>query len=295
VPTWQEWTAEQSTGGKTVAVDPQLITGATAKKLAEKLKRSGGRDLVALDENLVDLAWAEARPPRPSEPVTVLPDRLAGKDVMSKLKELRRELAKKDCPGFLVSMLDEIAWLFNLRGSDILYNPVFFSYAIVTPDNVTLYTDSTKLSPECRSHLSANDVSVKPYRQIFADAQAMCETISNQQSSNSHGSKRFMISTKTSWALKRSLGGDELVDEVRSPIGDAKAVKNETEMEGMRACHIRDGSALIEFFAWLEDELIAKKAILDEVAAADKLEQLRAKQKDFVGLSFDTISSTGAR
>jgi Xaa-Pro aminopeptidase len=102
-----------------------------------------------------------------------------------------------------------------------------------------------------------------------------------------------LVSNKASWALKRSLGGDANVDEVRSPIGDAKAVKNETELEGMRACHIRDGAALIEYFAWLENELVVNKAMIDEVHAADKLEELRSRHKHFVGLSFDTISSTG--
>jgi Xaa-Pro aminopeptidase len=84
------------------------------------------------------------------------------------------------------------------------------------------------------------------------------------------------VSTKASWALSEALGGGDKVDELRSPVGDAKAVKNETELEGMRRCHIRDGAALSEFFAWLEDQLINKSATLDEVAAADKLEAIRS-------------------
>ena len=95
--------------------------------------------------------------------------------------------------------------------------------------------------------------------------------------------------------MKLALGGDEAVEEIRSPVGDAKAVKNETELEGMRQCHIRDGAALTAYFARLEDQLVNKKATLDEVTAADKLEELRSKQKDFVGLSFPTISSTGPK
>ena len=86
-----------------------------------------------------------------------------------------------------------------------------------------------------------------------------------------------------------------MVDEVRSPIEDAKAIKNEAELDGMRACHIRDGAALIEYFAWLEDQLVAKKAVLDEVQGDDKLLELRSKHQNFVGLSFPTISSTGAK
>ena len=88
--------------------------------------------------------------------------------------------------------------------------------------------------------------------------------------------RKYMISTKASWALSLELGGVEKVDELRSPIGDAKAVKNATELEGMRACHVRDGAALSEFFAWLEEELIAKGTTLDEIQAADKLEAIRS-------------------
>ncbi|KAK2039754.1 metallopeptidase family M24 [Colletotrichum somersetense] len=294
VPTWQEWSAEQSAGGKVVGVDPELITGSIAKKLTEKIKRSGGSDLVPLDENLVDLVWAEARPARPKNPIKVLPEKFSGKDVKTKLKELRQELDKKNSRAFVVSMLDEIAWLFNLRGDDIPYNPVFFSYAIITSDSATLYVDASKLGEETRAYLADNDVSVKPYEVIFDSINTMRSSDQSDQATPGVSSKRFMISTKASWALKRSLGGDGQVDEVRSPIGDSKAVKNTTEMAGMRACHIRDGAALIEYFAWLEDQLVAKKAKLDEVQAADKLEQLRSKHKDYVGLSFDTISSTGA-
>ena len=88
--------------------------------------------------------------------------------------------------------------------------------------------------------------------------------------------RKYMISTKASWALSLELGGEDAVEELRSPVGDAKAVKNKTELEGMRACHVRDGAALSEFFAWLEEELIAKGTVLDEVQAADKLESIRA-------------------
>lgn len=85
-----------------------------------------------------------------------------------------------------------------------------------------------------------------------------------------------MISTKASWALSLELGGEDKVEELRSPVGDAKAIKNKTELEGMRNCHIRDGAALTEFFAWLEEELLEKKAKLNEIQAADKLKEIRS-------------------
>ncbi|RFU74176.1 xaa-pro aminopeptidase [Trichoderma arundinaceum] len=296
VPTWQEWAAEQSAGGKTVAVDSTLVTGSAAKKLAEKIRKSGGSDLVPLDVNLVDKVWAADRPPRPQQRITVLSEKFAGKSVQSKLSDLYAELEKKRSPGVFISMLDEVAWLFNLRGNDIPYNPVFFSYAVITPKGAALYVDESKLDEECRAHLAKYDVAVKPYETFFRDAEQLHQQFvasTENQEGDSAGS--FLMSNKGSWALKRALGGDTGVEEIRSPVGDAKAVKNETEMEGMRACHIRDGAALIEYFAWLEDQLITKKAVLDEVQAADKLEELRSKHEHFVGLSFPTISSTGAK
>lgn len=300
VPTWQEWTVDQAAPGdgkegKVVGVDPTTIAAPDGRKLGDKIKKKGGKELVGVAENLVDLVWDQKKPARPNEPVKVLGQEHAGKKYQDKIEELRKDLDKKKAAGFVVSMLDEIAWLFNLRGNDIPYNPVFFSYAVVTPTTTTLYIDESKFEPNAKAHLMG--VSIRPYDAIFSDIRTMSkeEPSTNGTSTSSSTPKRkYLISTKASWALSQALGGDEKVDEVRSPIGDAKAIKNSTELEGMRQCHIRDGAALIEYFAWLEDELINKHSKLDEVQAADKLEQIRSTHDKFVGLSFDTISSTGA-
>ena len=199
----------------------------------------------------------------------------------------------------------------------IPYNPVFFSYAIITPSSATLYVDSEKLSPEVKLHLG-DKVQVRPYDAILEDTKMLSSKPDREHELESNAAenrtvppkRKFMISTKASWALSLELGGEEEVEELRSPVGDAKAIKNDTELGGMRACHTRDGAALSEFFAWLEEELIEKGAKIDEVQAADKLEQIRScvsllsllnntqitiyrKNHNFVGLSFDTISSTG--
>ncbi|KAK4992048.1 hypothetical protein LTR50_001444 [Elasticomyces elasticus] len=269
---------------------------ADARKLAEKIKKKGGKDLIAVKKNLVDSVWAKDKPPRPSEDVKVLDTKYSGKNFEEKIDDLRKELEKKKSAGFVVSMLDEIAWLFNLRGNDIPYNPVFFAYAVVTPTSTTLYIDETKLTAEVKSHLGSS-TAIKPYDAIFSDIETLASRQAQTADANSNvpaSKAKYLISTKASWALSRALGGGEKVEEVRSPIGDAKAVKNETELTGMRACHVRDGAALTEFFAWLQDELVSKRTKIDEVEAADKLEAIRSKHEHFVGLSFDTISSTGA-
>jgi Xaa-Pro aminopeptidase len=326
VPTWQEWAAEQAQDDKVVGVDPTVISAPDARKLSEKIRKSGGKELLAVKDNLIDIIWGKDRPFRPDQPVRLLEPKFAGMEVKTKIEELRKELDKKKSSGFVVSMLDEIAWLFNLRGNDIPYNPVFFSYATITPSTATLYVNASKLSESAKKYIAENGVTLRPYEDIFEDTETLGRSLEVQHinheesktevgevSTGTQGSdappegqlrdhsggretkvKKFLVSTKTSWALKRSLGGEAKVEEIRSPIGDAKAIKNETELEGMRSCHIRDGAALIEYFAWLEHQLMEKKAKLDEVTAADRLEHLRSKHKDFVGLSFDTISSTGA-
>jgi len=291
VPTWQEWTTEQAEGGKTVGVDPTVITAADARKLTKSLKKTDAK-LVGIDENLVDKIWKD-RPARPAEKVIVLSDEYAGKDFMEKITDLRKELDKKKTAGMVVSMLDEVAWLFNLRGSDIPYNPVFFSYAAVTHDSASLYVDSSQLNDKVYEHLH-DAVQIKPYDALFSDLTSLSKGAEqNGADTTAKKHSKILVSNKASWALSLGLGGEDKVEEVRSPVAEAKAIKNSTELEGMRQCHIRDGAALIEFFAWLEDQLIAKKATLDEVQAADKLEAIRSKGKHFKGLSFDTISSTG--
>jgi len=275
-----------------VGVDPAVITASESRKLSDKIKKKGGAELKPVSENLVDTVWGKDKPARPNEKVIVLDVKYAGKKFEDKIEELRKELEKKKSAGMVISMLDEIAWLFNLRGSDIPYNPVFFSYAVVTPTDVTLYVDDSKLDEEVKKHLG--DVKIRPYEAIFGDITALSTAESKDADTDEKKPQpKFLISTKASWALSEALGGGDKVDELRSPVGDAKAVKNETELEGMRQCHIRDGAALSEFFAWLEDQLITKSATLDEVAAADKLEAIRSKHDLFKGLSFDTISSTG--
>lgn len=160
----------------------------------------------------------------------------------------------------------------------------------MTADSATLYVDKNKLSKDVISHLGS-EVTVKPYDAVFDDTIAMGKAIN---ASSEAPKKKVLLSTKASWALYQNLGGESNVEEVRSPVSDEKACKNEAELKGMRDCHIRDGAALSEFFAWLEEELIVKGTTLDEVDAADKLEEYRSQKDKFAGLSFPTISSTGA-
>ena len=141
------------------------------------------------------------------------------------------------------------------------------------------------------------EVSIRPYNAIFDELAVLAQNHKAEQAVRDGSVKedggKWLVSNKTSWALSEALGGEDNVEVIRSPIEEEKAVKNDTEREGMKRCHIRDGAALTEFFAWLEHELLSG-AKIDEVQAADKLEEIRKRGENFMGLSFSTISSTGA-
>ena len=147
---------------------------------------------------------------------------------------------------------------------------------MITPTAATLYVDSSKFNKDAISHLGT-DVDIRPYEAIFEDARALGASLEQTEGEGaSKIPKKMWISTMASWALHFYLGGDKKVEEARSPVEVSKAVKNDTELAGMRACHVRDGAALTEYFAWLEEELTVKGSKLDEVQGADKLEEIRS-------------------
>ncbi|KAI8809490.1 peptidase M24, structural domain-containing protein [Cladochytrium replicatum] len=290
VPTKEEWLNKVLSPASTVGIDPTLITVSAARALSDSLN-AGGHKFLTLPNNLIDEVWAEERPAMPCNPVAILPDSYAGKSVGEKIKELKEKIEKKNTWGFVITALDDIAWLFNLRGSDIAFNPVFFAYAIVTAGSdagtpaATLFLDVNKLSEEVLAHLKCYNVELLPYGDIFAHVTKLSEA---------NPGKKVWIDTRCSLALQESIGDSSRYEEGRSPIMSAKAVKNPAEVEGFRRCHIRDAAALSNFFAWMEEELVNKKrADISECDAADVAFRFRSEQADFVGLSFDTISSTG--
>ncbi|KAK9446696.1 peptidase M24, structural domain-containing protein [Limtongia smithiae] len=285
VPTWQEWALREAEGGKNVGVDATLISADQAKSLTEKLASRKGGSLIGMDVNLIDLVWADKQPLRPKAPLQILGLEFAGKPFETKLADIRKDIEKYKGSGLIVSMLDEIAWLFNLRGDDIPFNPVFFSYAFITPTTATLYIDEDKVTEKVRAYLG-DAVTIKPYNAIFEDVKVFGEISASAES-------KVLVTSSASWALSKSFDESKLTTLKTAPIEAAKAVKNETEIKGMRASHVRDGAAQIKYFAWLE-KVLNSNVVLDEVDVADKLEEFRKEQKNFVGLSFPTISSTGS-
>lgn len=237
-----------------------------------------GAEFIGQEQNLIDTIW-QNRPKAPSNKVDVHATKYAGASAAEKLTEIRKIMKKNEVDGFVVSSLDEVAWLFNLRGSDVPFNPIFFSYAIVNENGSTIFVDENKLSAEVRGVLPT-ETRIRPYHDIFDAAREVGQSSSN-----------VLITSKGSWALASALGNN--VKSLRSPIGDLKSIKNSKEMIGMKGSHVRDGAALCEYFYEMT-QLAASETKIDEVDAATILEEKRAAKEHFVGLSFPTISSTGA-
>ncbi|AFR98124.2 xaa-Pro aminopeptidase [Cryptococcus neoformans C23] len=323
VPTWSQWLSTEVSPNSLIGIDPTVIPYSEALLLHSSLPSSSPAPSASPSRliptpNLIDSLWVPpSRPLRPSQPIFHLADKYTGEPVSSKLRRLRDKLIKIGSPGTVVASLDEIAWVFNLRGADIPYNPVFFAYTIITPDDCTLFVSPSSLTIEVRSYLHANGVAVLDYSHVWTSLEAWKKRLKFDQENKTReqrdGVKRarleeeakkeeegerlkktdkILIGNKTSWAVAKAVGEDN-VEVRRSLIEEMKAKKNATEIEGFRQCHIRDGAALVRYLAWLEEALENGES-WTEYDAATKLEDFRKENKLFMGLSFETISSTGA-
>lgn len=281
----EDWLSKYLPTGSKVGVDPQLMSISQYKALLQAFEGTTLTVVPVQGGNLVDTIWNN-RPAQPSAPLRILSDSMTGETTSSKVAKIRKQLTEKKAWGVVISALDEVAWLFNLRGADVEFNPVFFSYAIVTNDFVRLYIEQSKITDAVRAHLG-DAVEIKPYNSLLTDLQEFAKTIT--------GTKQFWLDVnKCNVAIYQQLDKDQVLEQ-DSPITMLKSVKNANEIEGMRQAHIRDGVALCQFLHWLENELTTNQQHgLTEVTAADKLESFRAQQQNFVGLSFDTISGMGS-
>ncbi|PVU91557.1 hypothetical protein BB559_004073 [Furculomyces boomerangus] len=267
--------------GSRIGVDPSLISYAEAKNIQNKIKKNNC-ELVPISTNLVDIMWAD-KPELPKDEIFFLKLEFSGISLQEKLIKVREMIKKHGATGLVVAGLDQIAWLFNLRGSDIDNNPLFYSYAIVTDDKVSLFVEKEKLAEEAVHNLKG--VEIFPYTDIFDHLKLL---------SKSSEDIKIITDSVCSWAIVEAIGTENIVEEY-SPITVLKLTKNSTELDGMRNSHIRDGVASVKFYSWLERELVENNMSLkiSESEAADKLLEFVMEQKNAVGKSFATISSVG--
>lgn len=329
-PSVDTWMANNLPKEAAIGVDTWCVSVETARQwecaFAKKKQK-----LIQTTKNLVDDVW-KSRPPAEVNPILIHSLEFSGRSVFDKLKDLRGKLMHEKARAIIITGLDEVAWLYNIRGTDVSYCPVVHAFAIVTLVSAFLYVDSRKLSSEVRSYMVENGILVREYGEVGKDITLLAsdELIHSSSSNGSQTSSSSSEVTKRNessgegntliwvdpgqccFALYSKLNAEKVFLQ-QSPIALAKALKNPVEMDGLKKAHIRDGAAVVQYLVWLdkqmqeiygasgffiEAETCQKKQLsslkLTEVSASDKLEEFRSSKEHFRGLSFPTISSVGS-
>lgn len=274
-PTIAEWLGKelQAVQSPEVGLDGMVNSYNYVKDLSYSLRKLGG---ITLRTNLdpLEQIW-ENRPSLPANPVEIQPLEYAGETLASKVARIRKSLRGLHADGMLVSALDDIAWTLNLRGTDVHCNPVFVSYLLIESDKVSLFVDDNKLSPEVKQYLQDNQVSLYKYNKV-------------EKCLKSYSEYNILLDgDETSYYLWKTVKCQEIVA-AASPIPAMKAVKNEAEIEGYRSAMLKDGVAMVKFLKWLKPAVEAGGQT--EISIDEKLTSLRAEQKLFRDISFDTIA-----
>mgnify|MGYP002668880924 FL=1 len=274
-PTITEWLGKelQDVQSPEVGLDGMVNSYNYVKDLSYSLRKLGG---ITLRTNLdpLEQIW-ENRPSLPANPVEIQPLEYAGETLVSKVARIRKSLRELHADGMLVSALDDIAWTLNLRGTDVHCNPVFVSYLLIESDKVSLFVDDNKLSLEVKQYLQDNQVSLYNYNKVEKCLESYSEY------------NILLDGDETSYYLWKTVKCQEIVA-AASPISAMKAVKNKAEIEGYRSAMLKDGVAMVKFLKWLKPAVEAGGQT--EISIDEKLTSLRAEQKLFRDISFDTIA-----
>lgn len=304
-PNVDSWLSVNMPDGAVIGVDGLTFSVASYERLETAL--AGHDNSVTLEPlpmnvpNLVDQVWGDDRPPPPSSLVKVHPIEFAGQSVSEKLAAVRSAMRGKSVTHLIVSGLDEVAWLLNLRGSDVEYNPVFWSYVVLTLSEAHMYCEESRFAPGVSDALAADNIEVHPYGSLIPDltegamgTKADGSSVWIDPSICNYGIFMAINAKSVQSGSGKQGSADNQIYSGQGPIPLAKAKKNGVELAGARAAHLRDAVAVVKFLTWLESEVCEHGRRPTECEAADKLDGLRSKLDMFVSLSFPTISSTGS-
>lgn len=277
VPTVHQFLAEKLQKGMCLGFDGRTVSAKEAEQLGGLLKE---KDITfAVNEDLVGEIWSE-RPSLSCEPVMELDVKWAGESRKDKIVKIREQMKDRKADFFILTSLDDIAWLLNIRGNDIHCCPVVLSYLIMTDTEVRLYANEAAFSKKIRTDLEADGVKIYPYNDVYSYVQ----TIS--------GDKKILLSKSdvNSRLVSNIPHNVTILDEPNLTLLP-KAIKNQTEMDNERIAHIRDGVAVTKFIHWMKTNVGKEK--ITELSAAEKLYQFRSEQEHFIGDSFDPIIAYG--
>lgn len=272
----EEWIEKNLKKKQILGVDPRVLSKSQAARLQKATQKAGAK-LKLVDANLVDLVWGDEQPALPQGEIEVHPAKFAGESVTSKLKRIRKKLAEHQADAIAITTLDAIAWTFNIRGTDVPYNPLVIAYGLISKESAMLFCHKTKVTEKLRKALS-------PHVQILSYS-----SYGRELSQLGKEGKTVLVdpSSVNTWVLSKL--SRATCKEVDSPINRIKAQKNKKEQEGAKAAHLRDGAAIVRFLIWL-DKNVGKKKI-SEVDASDMLATFRAQGEFFRSESFAPISA----
>ncbi|ELC8455215.1 aminopeptidase P family protein [Clostridium perfringens] len=275
IPGWPsllEWLKENAKAGETIAFDGKVFSVGEYKDF-KKLEEENNIN-IKIDEDLLDEVWKE-RPSLPKEKAFLHEVKYCGKSAREKLREVREEMKKLGANNYIIASLDDIAWLYNIRGNDVKCNPVVLSYALVKENEAYLYVDKSKFTSKMEEELLNEGVTLKSYDEIG-------NAISNLEG------KILIDPNKISAYLYECIKDKNNIVEFGNITNKFKAIKNEVELDNLRKCQVRDGVAMVKFMKWLKDNI--GKIEISEISASDKLEELRSLGELFKGISFETIA-----
>ncbi|KAK4360559.1 hypothetical protein RND71_019511 [Anisodus tanguticus] len=273
-PALDIWMADNLPKDAAIGVDPWCISVDTAQKW-ERAFAKKQQKLVPTPRNLVDEVWKNQPPPE-TNPLIVHPLEFAGRSVADKLKDLRENLVQEKARSMIIKALDEVAWLYNVRGTDVSYSSVVHAFAIVTLNSAFFYVDKRKLSSEANSYMKENGILVREYGEVSSDAVLLASDQLTPSSANKtptgkatgNGAAEFVNDLiwvdpgACCFALYLKLNADKVLLK-QSPLVLAKALKNPVEMEGLKKAHIRDGAAVVQYLAWLDRQCSDKDFLND--------------------------------
>lgn len=278
VPTVPQYLKKMLKRGACLGYDGRTVTASYAEHLKEQLKEKKIKFEETMD--LVGNIWEE-RPEMSAEPVWLLDTEYAGKTRSDKLNELREEMKKSEADVFLLASLDDIAWLYNIRGNDIAYNPVALAYTMVWKERAVLYVQQKAVTEELKAVLEQDAIEIRPYLSVYAELGNL-------------GKRATVLFDENALnvALRSAIPAGVRTVNRKNPTTLLKAVKNLTEMRHVCEAHIKDGVAVTKLIYWLKTHY--RKLEITEFDICERLEELRRQGSGYLGQSFAPIAAAGA-
>jgi Xaa-Pro aminopeptidase len=271
-PTLEEWLMENVSEGQTLGFDGRVLPVNRYKDIS-KIKQNKNIN-IAMDKDLIEEIWTD-KPEMPKEKVFILDTKYCGKSAKEKIQEVRNDMEKLGSKAYIISSLDDIAWLFNIRGNDVKNTPVVLSYALIDEDRAILYIDVEKISDSDKEALSREGIIIKNYEDVFEDIKEIKDSI-------------IFDSDKVSAYIYEQINNDVKKIEELNITTKLKAIKNEAEINSLKNCQLKDGVAMVRFIKWIKDNV--GKEVITELSLADKLCEIRSKGDLFIEESFATIA-----